>query len=60
MLQDKSAGRTDTWTFLERRIEEGHQIQEILSSGDQTTKRTLNSAFLTVSRIFNRPLGFVY
>lgn len=49
MLQDKSTGHTDTWTFLERRIEEGHQIQEMLSAGDQTTKRALNSAFLTVS-----------
>lgn len=49
MLQDKSIGHADTWTFLERRIEEGHQIQEILTTGDQTTKRALNSAFLTVS-----------
>lgn len=49
MLQDKSTGHTDTWTFLERRIEEGIQIQEILTVGDQTTKKALNSAFLTVS-----------
>lgn len=49
MLQDKSTEHQDTWTFLERRIEEGHQIQEMLNVGDQTTKKALNSAFLTVS-----------
>lgn len=52
MLQDKSTEYLDTWKFLERRIEEGHQIQEVLTVGDQTTKKALNSAFLTVSLKF--------
>ncbi|KAG4073938.1 hypothetical protein HA402_014143 [Bradysia odoriphaga] len=51
MLQDKSQGHADTWTFLERRIEEGHQIQEMLVAGDQTTKKALNSAFQTARNI---------
>ncbi|KAJ6641395.1 Ubiquinone biosynthesis protein COQ9, mitochondrial [Pseudolycoriella hygida] len=51
MLQDKSEGHADTWTFLERRIEEGIQIQDMLSMGDQTTKKALNSAFLTAHSI---------
>lgn len=49
MLQDKSTEHQGTWTFLERRIEEGHQIQGVLDMGDQTTKKALTSAFLTVS-----------
>lgn len=49
MLQDKSMNHLDTWKFLERRIEEGHQLQEVLTIGDQTTKKALSSAFLTVS-----------
>jgi len=58
MLQDKSMEHLDTWKFLERRIEEGNQIQEVLNVGDQTTKKALNSAFLTARNIlginFNR------
>lgn len=54
LLQDKSPGHQQTWEFLERRMEEGIQIQEFLSSSDQKTKtvaKALGSAFQTARNI---------
>lgn len=50
LLQDKSPEHADTWTFLERRMDEGIQIQEFLSTTDQKTQtvaKALGSAFQT-------------
>lgn len=52
MLADKSPGHEETWKFLDRRLEEGHQLLEALQATDATTKnmtRAVNSVFLTVS-----------
>lgn len=52
MIADKSAGHEETWKFLDRRLEEGHQLLEALQLTDATTKnmtRAVNSAFLTVN-----------
>lgn len=52
MLQDSSMGHQETWQFLERRLEEGYQLQAVLAMSDEKTKHlktSLNSAFLTVS-----------
>lgn len=54
LLQDKSPGYQQTWEFLERRMEEGIQIQEFLSTSDQKTKtvaKALGSAFQTARNI---------
>ncbi|XP_031619302.1 ubiquinone biosynthesis protein COQ9, mitochondrial [Contarinia nasturtii] len=54
MLQDKSPEHTDTWTFLERRMDEGIQVQEFLSTSDQKTQtmaKALGSAFQTARNI---------
>lgn len=51
MLQDKSADHKNTWEFLARRMEDGVQIQEFLSTSDERTRnvgRALGSAFETV------------
>lgn len=52
MLQDSSMGHQETWTFLERRIEEGQHLQAFLAMGESNSRhmgRAMNSAFLTVS-----------
>lgn len=52
MLADTSPGHEETWKFLDRRLEECHQVLEALQATDATTKnmtRALNSVFLTVS-----------
>lgn len=54
LLQDKSPGHQQTWEFLERRMDEGIQIQEFLSSSDQKTQtiaKALGSAFQTARNI---------
>lgn len=52
MIADKSPGHVETWKFLDRRLNEGHQLLEALQLTDATTKnmtRAVNSAFLTVN-----------
>lgn len=54
LLQDSSLGHQKTWEFLERRMDEGMQIQEFLSTSDQKTKtmaKALGSAFQTARNI---------
>ncbi|XP_055301489.1 ubiquinone biosynthesis protein COQ9, mitochondrial [Sitodiplosis mosellana] len=54
LLQDKSPNHQQTWEFLERRMDEGIQIQEFLSDSDQKTKtmaNALGSAFQTARNI---------
>lgn len=54
LLQDKSPGHQQTWEFLERRMDEGIQIQEFLSTSDQKTQtmaKALGSAFQTARNI---------
>lgn len=54
MLQDKSPDHKNTWEFLERRIDEGIQIQEFFLNSDQKTKtmaQALGSAFQTARNI---------
>lgn len=54
LLQDKSPNHQQTWEFLERRMDEGIQIQEFLSNSDQKTKTVANalgSAFQTARNI---------
>lgn len=54
LLQDNSPGHQQTWDFLERRMDEGIQIQEFLSTSDQKTKtvaKALGSAFQTARNI---------
>lgn len=54
MLQDKSPAHQQTWEFLERRMDEGIQIQELLSQSDEKTKivaKAFNSAFQTARNI---------
>ena len=51
MLQDSTPGFEETWKFLERRMEEGNQLQKVLAISDEKTKnmtKALGSAFLTV------------
>lgn len=63
MLQDKSKDREETWQFLNRRIEDGVHVQEVLSTSEDTTKNVahaVGSAFETVilslRRQFNKCL----
>lgn len=54
MLQDRSKDRQDTWQFLNRRIEDGVHVQEVLNASEGTTKNVahaVGSAFQTVSTI---------
>lgn len=54
LLQDKSPDHKQTWEFLERRMDEGIQIQEFLSNSDEKTKtmaNALGSAFQTARNI---------
>lgn len=54
MIQDTTIDHADTWTFLERRMDEALQIQEFLSVSDQKAQlvtRTLGSAFETARNI---------
>lgn len=54
LLQDKSPGHQQTWEFLDRRMDEGIQVQEFLSSSDQKTQtmaKALGSAFQTARNI---------
>lgn len=54
LLQDKSPDHQQTWEFLQRRMDEGIQIQEFLSTSDQKTKtmaKALDSAFQTARNI---------
>lgn len=54
LLQDKSPEHQKTWEFLERRMDEGIQIQEFLSTSDQKTQKmaqALASAFQTARNI---------
>ena len=56
IIQDKSPGFQDTWQFLDRRLEEGIHIQELLAdteSNAKQVKKTLGSVFSTVSLIRN-------
>ncbi|KAI9583700.1 hypothetical protein GQX74_005448 [Glossina fuscipes] len=62
MLQDKSPQHTNTWVFLENRMDEFGQLQIIFSQTEdvtQTFKNSLNSAFITARNIlglgYNRP-----
>lgn len=54
LLQDKSPDHQQTWDFLERRMDEGIQIQEFFLNSDQKTKsmaQALGSAFQTARNI---------
>lgn len=54
LLQDKSPEHKQTWEFLERRMDEGLQIQEFFLNSDQKTKsmaQALGSAFQTARNI---------
>lgn len=54
LLQDKSPDHKATWEFLERRMDEGIQIQEFFSNSDQKTQtmaKALGSAFQTARNI---------
>lgn len=54
MLQDKSADHQKTWEFLERRVDEGIQVQEFLINSEQTTKtvtKALDNVFQTARNI---------
>lgn len=54
MLQDKSADYQKTWEFLERRVDEGIQVQEFLINSDQKTKtvtKALDNVFQTARNI---------
>lgn len=54
LLQDKSTDHQQTWEFLERRMDEGIQIQEFLGNSDNKTKKMANalgSAFQTARNI---------
>lgn len=54
LLQDQSVDYAATWTFLERRMDEGLQIQEFLSASDQKAQlvvKTVGSAFETARNI---------
>lgn len=54
LLQDKSPDHKQTWEFLERRMDEGIQIQEFFLNSDQKTKtmaQALGSAFQTARNI---------
>lgn len=52
MLQDKTKDREDTWQFLNRRIEDGVHVQEVLNTSEESTRnvaQAVGSAFVTVS-----------
>lgn len=54
MLQDKSADHQKTWEFLERRVDEGIQLQEFLINSDQKTKtvtKALGNVFQTARNV---------
>lgn len=54
LLQDKSPDHQQTWEFLERRMNDGIQVQEFLSASDQKTQtmaKALGSAFQTARNI---------
>lgn len=54
MLQDKSKDKAETWDFLNRRIEDGVHVQEVLSTSEGTARNAahaVGSAFITVSSI---------
>lgn len=54
LLQDKSPEHKQSWEFLERRMDEGIQIQEFFLNSDQKTQtmaRALGSAFQTARNI---------
>lgn len=54
MLQDKSVDHQKTWEFLERRVDEGIQLQEFLINSEQTTKtvtKALDNVFQTARNV---------
>lgn len=54
LIQDDSADHSATWTFLERRIDDGLKIQEFLSGSDkkaQSVAKKLGSAFETARNV---------
>lgn len=60
MLQDKSPDHQKTWEFLERRVDEGVQIQEFLINSDQKTKtmtKALDNVFQTARNILGINCG---
>lgn len=59
MLQDKSANHQKTWEFLERRVDEGIQVQEFLINSEQTTK-TVTKALDNVFQTARNVLGINY
>ncbi|SPP75449.1 ubiquinone biosynthesis protein COQ9, mitochondrial [Drosophila guanche] len=59
LLQDTSAGHTQTWDFLKNRMDEAVQLQMALSQTEgmtHTFQRSFNSAFITARNILG--LGF--
>lgn len=59
MLQDKSVDHQKTWEFLERRVDEGIQLQEFLINSEQTTK-TVTKALDNVFQTARNVLGINY
>lgn len=54
MLQDKSADHQKTWEFLERRVDEGIQVQEFLINSEHKTKtvtKALDNVFQTARNV---------
>ncbi|CAG9763394.1 unnamed protein product [Ceutorhynchus assimilis] len=54
MIQDKSPEQKDTWAFLNRRMDEAMQLQEIISKSEiagQGAKDVAKSAFVTARNI---------
>lgn len=62
MLQDASMNHKNTWEFLERRMEEGNQLQQLLDTSEGSTRNVsaaLTTAFSTVYLFTLRLTRFV-
>lgn len=56
MIQDSSIDYQETWKFLDRRLIEAVQIQQVISSGSEATsvaKDVASAVFTTVGVIVN-------